>query len=31
MKSKYYTLRDWNIDAGIPTRETLEYIHGEIG
>ena len=24
MKSKYYTLRGWDIDTGIPTRETLE-------
>lgn len=24
MKSKYYALRGWDIDAGIPTRETLE-------
>ncbi|MFC1995062.1 aldehyde ferredoxin oxidoreductase C-terminal domain-containing protein [Chloroflexota bacterium] len=24
MKSKYYALRGWDIDTGIPTRETLE-------
>ena len=24
MKSKYYTLRGWDVATGIPTRETLE-------
>ena len=32
MKSKYYTLRGWDIATGAPTRETLEQTgHGDIG